>query len=489
VERVPGGSGGAQQSESLIYPNGVNGLTGEYLLAPRPAMEIADRVKLAAEKPDTANRLKQVHAGLTESTFGLPFHIRPEDVREAGWAIVFAEEENEQIRAELGALIEHRRAGIGAELVKVLDYRRGERWPDWLQRHRTAIGNVDPDKVPYYVLLAGGPDRIPFSFQYLLGVEYAVGRLSFDDPLGYRRYVASIIDHESRAAARDPVATFFGTRHPFDGATELSSTSLVAPLAASFVTGSRFGSAVSGYRIETVLAEQATKAALGEILVGSGPSGRPALLFSATHGLGGWPAGHPEQTARHGALVCQDWPGVGQISAEHYFAGVDVGPDADVAGLVAFLFACYGAGTPREDTFAHVPGQAAPIIALQPFVAALPKELLGHPSGSALAVIGHVDLAWGYSFTSADEEQLLPFQNALGRILVGQPVAHAMKDFHERYAALSASLSDLLERIGFAGLVVSDSELARLWTERNDAQNYVMLGDPAATLAPVRSST
>ena len=81
---------------------------------------------------------------------------------------------------------------------------------------------------------------------------------------------------------------------------------------------------------------------------------------------------------------------------------------------------------------------------------------------------------------SGEEAQLLPFQNALGRILLGQPVAHAMKDFNERYAALSTSLSDLLERIGFSGLVVPDTELARLWTERNDAQNYVVLGDPAA---------
>ncbi len=57
-----------------------------------------------------------------------------------------------------------------------------------------------------------------------------------------------------------------------------------------------------------------------------------------------------------------------------------------------------------------------------------------------------------------------------------------MKDFNERYAALSTSMSDILERVGFAGFVVSDAELARLWTQRNDAQNYVVLGDPAAAV-------
>jgi hypothetical protein len=56
-----------------------------------------------------------------------------------------------------------------------------------------------------------------------------------------------------------------------------------------------------------------------------------------------------------------------------------------------------------------------------------------------------------------------------------------MKDFNEKYAQLSVNVSEILEQIGF-GKLVPDSQLARLWTERNDAQNYVVLGDPAATL-------
>ena len=99
-----------------------------------------------------------------------------------------------------------------------------------------------------------------------------------------------------------------------------------------------------------------------------------------------------------------------------------------------------------------------------------------------MAVIGHIDRAWGYSFVSGGESQLLPFQNAVGRILLGQPVGYAMKDFNEKYAALSANLASLLEELSYNDRPNLEAGLARVWTERNDAQNYVVLGDPAAAL-------
>ncbi len=464
-----------------IFPNGVNGLTGGYLLPPLSPADVAARAKRPTEDPDDVKRIKRVVEG-QEDSLRVAFDIRPENVAEARWAVVISDAEDAAVRAELDELVEHRKGQIGEANVKRLDYRPGEGWAEWLDRNGTAPGNVDPERIPYYVLLVGSPTTIPFSFQYLLGVEYAVGRVSFDDADGYGRYIRGLIDYETSAPARDPVATFFSTRHPGDGATQLSADSLVTPLADSFRPQGRFGRSAERYRIESVMGEAATKDAFGELLAGSGASGRPALLFSATHGMGGWPAGHADQTAKHGALLCQDWAGVGQISSKHYFAGADVDADARVHGLVAFHFACFAAGTPREDAFAHVPGEQPPVLAPEPFVASLPKALLSHPAGGALAIIGHVDQAWGYSFVSGGTSHLVPFQSAIGRILRGEPVGHAMKDFTDRYATLSTGLTDQLEKIGLGGLVVPDEKLARLWTERNDAQNYVILGDPAASV-------
>jgi hypothetical protein len=56
-----------------------------------------------------------------------------------------------------------------------------------------------------------------------------------------------------------------------------------------------------------------------------------------------------------------------------------------------------------------------------------------------------------------------------------------MKDFNEKHAALSTGLLELLHDAQ-VGKQIPATELAKLWTERNDARNYVVLGDPAVTL-------
>lgn len=471
-----------------IYINGIDGVTGDYLVPPLEYSQVAAFVKGEPVESALLRWLRRIWRTITQPHLGLPLGVDPADVRQAGWAVVFHADEKQAVKDALASLIEYRRQEVGDDRkVKVLEYRDGEEHRGWLARHGVGVGTVEPTKVPYYLLLVGSPVRIPFLFAHLLDVEYAVGRLYFDTPSEYADYVASVIDYETAPTVpNDREAVFFATRHPFDRATQLSADLLVNPLAdgvpAQGMQPAQPGVAERwGFRARKVWGDGATKAALAQTLAPVGGQRPPAFLFTATHGMG-WPPGHARQRTDQGALVCEDWPGFGTIAPTHYFAGQDVPGDARVHGLIAFHFACYGAGTPSHDRFMHKPGQPPPPIADAPFVAALPQALLSHPQGGALACISHVERAWGYSIVTPQAgPQLLPFQNAVGRILVGQPVGYAMKDFNERYAALSTTLTGMLEEMG-VGAEVSDDELASAWIERNDAEGYAIIGDPAARL-------
>jgi hypothetical protein len=411
--------------------------------------------------------------------------VDPTDLSSAGWAVVFAKNTPTEVRDALEPLIAHRRSSIPPDRCKVLEYKPGQNREDWLGSHRANGYDVEPDRMPYYLLLVGTPRDIPFEFQYLLDIDYGVGRLAFATPGDYGRYAESVVAYEAAdSVPNDREVAFWGTRHQNDGATALSCDHLIAPLHEGLpATDGGYAQPPFterlGYRARCFKGKDATRANLLEML--HGREARQAVLVTASHGLG-WPIGHSIQQAAQGGLVCQDWPGVGSIARDHYLTASDVTDDARVLGLVAFFFATYGAGSPAFDAFLANSSRGPMAVADEPFVAALPQRLLSHPQGAALAVVGHVERAWGYSVRPTDRaRRLLPFRNFLGRVLAGEPVGHATKDFSERYAMLSVELLNKLDAVQ-PGPRPTDRELVGTWVERNDGRSYCMLGDPAVRL-------
>lgn len=435
---------GREAPESgLVFASGVYGHTGDYLSPPVRVGRIAAWARGERIDPGVLRLLEHVHHAAARPHLGL----EPADPGQAGWGVVFHADETPAVRAALEPLIAHRRERAG-DLTKVLEYRGGD-WREWLARHGVGAGDLRPERVPYYLLLVGPPTRIPFELQSLLGAQYAVGRLSFEDPGDYRRYADSLVDAEARAPqGRDVVV--FAPRHPSDPLTRLTSDR-VEPL-------------VEGFAGVRLLGDDATRSGLLEVLHGTRP---PALALCAGHGVV-WPPGHREQLARQGDLVCQGWTGRGRLADRHCFGAADLTDEARVHGTVAVLLTSYSAGTPEWDR----PGESPRRLAAEPFVARLPQRLLAHPRGAALAVVGLVDRAWGVASGA--------LRGALGELLEGAPVGHAVRQLDQRYAALTVDHEALVRKLGF-GARVTDRELASVWVERRQAR-VVVLGDPAARL-------
>jgi hypothetical protein len=467
-----------------IFLNGLNPVTGEYLVPPLDERTAADA---AAAGKQTHPAVAQMHDNLTRKTLGLPFPLQPEKIEDSGWGIVTHAQEDPAVLKALDPLFQHRLKQINNDrTVKKLTY-NGEKFVDWLAGNGVAPGTVRPDKVPFYLLIVGDPDRIPFEFTQLLDIEYAVGRLHLDSSADYALYAQSVVDYETNlAATNNKEVIFFGTQHINDMATQLSCQSLVTPLADG-IDGAPGVAQALQFQSLKLLGPQATKAALLPIL--SRPKGQnpPALIFSATHGIG-WPLGDARQADQQGSLVCGEWKGLGfsplPFPPDTYLAAKDLDASANVRGMIAFHFACFGVGTPRNDKFSFKPPQPPAQLAPKAFFSPLPKRLLSHPNGPALAAIGHIERAWATSIQPpGTEPQIQPFQNAIVKILRGLPLGLALTDFSLAYGQFAALLSGMLAD-KLDDLPVDENQLAMTWTQQNDAEAYTLFGDPAIRVRP-----
>jgi len=457
-----------------LYFNGINGASGDYELPPMTSHQLAQVIKGEAIDEGLLNELKQRR----QAHWGVKEGVDPTKVESSGWGLLMAHNADPAIKEALSELLAHRQKQAGEKYKEYLGpdgYRPDETKNKWLARHGMGPGPADPDKIPYYLLIVGDPEAIPYRFQNQLDVQYAVGRIHFDTLDEYAAYARSVVQSETSGLTLAKQATFFGVRTPDDQATMMSADHMIKPLSTKV-------GAQSGWQINTLLEAQATKANLAG-LINSGQT--PALLYTASHGMG-FPNGDPRQLPHQGALLCQDWPGTGKwkqpIPADFYFSAEDVSSDARLLGSMAFFFACYGAGTPRWDEFAQQASKQRTEIAPRAFLAQLPRRLLSHPQGGMLAVIGHVERAWGYSFMwDRAGEQLTTFESALLGLLADKPIGYALEYFNDRYAEISSDLTVMIEDMNFGGKV-DEVALAGMWTANNDARAYVIIGDPAVRL-------
>jgi hypothetical protein len=466
---------GLEIPEDELVFNGVDADSGSYLFARTRLEQVARVIRAQQPDPEHVANLEARERAETEKKLTLAFGRNPTRLDEAGWALVVADDIGPEIVDALAPLRDWRRQQAG-ELYRELSgpadgVHVGEDSQDFLIRHGVAPNDVaDPRQLPYYVLLVGGPDHVPFSLQYQLGLQRAVGRLHFDTAAEYARYAENVVTAETSPPPipSTPRVHVFATRNPGDFPTALSSSRLADPLVQDLKE--------TAAEVDADIGETATKQRLNEIFTSEE---RLDLLFTATHGVAKSGQG---QRDMQGALLCQEWQGPVHepkpLAPAEYFGAGDLDSSRPVSATVIFSFGCYSAGTPHMTDFIDMPTPAAS--ADPPFVARLAQQLLSHPRGGCLAFVGHVDRAWNCSFLwKGIQPRILPFTNTISAFLSGLPLGLAMEYVSARYATTATQLVDLLHQTRAWGRVVDDRELANLWIATNDARNFLLVGDPA----------
>lgn len=470
-----------------LFFNGIDATTGEYLLPPQTSAKVAALGLREKMPPALLRRLKRWVENYTADEQDKKnrkriLDVDPKDLGKTGWGVVFASNVGPRVEAALDDLLRHRKDQAcyygNSNHYQVFHHVAGESAEEFLRRQgANPNAAVDPDLgVPYYLLLVGDPEALPYSFQFELDVNYSAGRIHFDTVEEYRQYAENVVAAEERPRLPREVA-LFGVSNDNDPVTQRTARELIGPLAKDLLEPG------TDWRLRELVGEAARREQLGRLL--GGPE-TPALLFTASHGLG-FPLDDERQRDRQGALLCQDWrgPGVeGGVRREHYFTAEDLASATRLRGLVAFLFACYSAGTPERDSYYDPQALGKPRqIAPAPFVSRLCQGLLTHPEGGALAVVGHIDRAWTTSFAGSERgEGTRNFRDCLRRLLAGHTVGWAMEYFNQAHANLATRLSNRWEDQHRLEDVNPD-QFAELWMANNDARNFVVFGDPAVKLA------
>jgi len=410
------------------------------------------------------------------------------DLTQTGWCIVFASDADPAIKAQLQPLIDLRRKQVNDDhMFQVFEGNDGGVRPnqtadDWIQYRGVSLtAKVDPTAgLPYYVLLVGQPDRIPFEFQNLLKMQWAVGRLAFDNIEDYGRYAQAVVRYED--PGRIPVqrrnAAVWVTCNDGDIATSVL-TNAICP---NFVDSPKpLGSGAAKFSLDAFTSstqKQATKQQLIDILRGNVPGGPPAVFFTGSHGVE-YPMTDPAlQRRMQGSLLTQEWVPDASAGPNNLFSAEDVPADAKLQGTMAFLFACYSGGCPVNNNYYFNPDGSKIPVAPAPLVAALPQALL---SRGALAVIAHVDMAFPYSFQDVTgTPQLQAVRDPLTYLMLGRRAGYAVDSLSDRWSRLCSQLIEA--DANTAAVPLSPAARTSLTIARDDARNYIVLGDPAAQL-------
>lgn len=328
-------------------------------------------------------------------------------------------------------------------------------------------------RLPRYVAIIGRPDVIPWSVQYALGTRHAVGRIPLSgDGLG--NYIEAMLSGWADADIDVQAALMWTVDHGGGDITADMRAVIAAPLAAALTPPPLT-------RFEHLTDTMATSASLLKELMAR----RPGLLVTSSHGR----TGPLDDAAAMRATLGLP------VDLNHVTVPL---ADLDAAmsyGSIWFAQACCSAGGDdrshytgllREGTTAF--GAVSAVAALGRSVAPAPLRLLGRKR-PVRAVYGHVEPTFNWTLRVPETGQ------GLGHHIVAalssnlyhqQPVGLTFADYRAGVGVLHSQWADLHQDLANGDTSVREV-LTRLRLTALDRQSLVLLGDPTATMPPLRA--
>jgi len=234
---------------------------------------------------------------------------------------------------------------------------------------------------------------------------------------------------------------------------------------------------------------------------GNVPGGPPAVIFTGSHGCNYYPDDPVTQRRMQGSLLSQEWAHGTPAGPANQISADDIPSDARLQGAVGFLFACYSGGCPAQNSYYFNSDGSLVTVAPAPFVTRLPQALL---SRGMLAVIAHVDMAFAYAFLDINgTPQPQAVRTPLELLMRGKRTGLAADALSILWSSRSSQLALAQGQVapapattsgatpvapGSAPVAASASALptaaaiAQMTIARDDARNYIVLGDPATQL-------
>ncbi len=412
----------------------------------------------------------------------------PNDLSKQRWGIVAPKgPEGDRLLALIAPLRQAREQAQGApaRVYRFPPKPSGEVEGAWAMRWKQEVFRREgrpESELPRYLLLLGDLDQLPLEVQQVLSTDAFVGRLAFPSEEGYQAYVAKVLRWEGEASREERTRMLFYTSWDGTEATSLGYEGLVARSVEACRQEQRLGS----FPMAEILELGSQQPALLEQLLAQAAELGPGVLFSLSHGAAG---SGEERRERQGALIL---PKGGAL------LGKDIASRPFLPGGVWFFFACFSAGTPARSSYTHWlrqlhatdPAAARELSSVlpereRPFIAALPQAVLANPEGP-LAVMGHVDLAWSYSYRDHGRPTPSRFFGVLKTLAEGGRAGVALNSLQRFVNEASVELTLLYnqEQPGASGSQPPKDpiRLAELWMVRQDLSNYILLGDPAVRL-------